>query len=175
VSSGSSAFIAERLGGTRALAPSHCFRRKNVLQRNRNPHFGVSLSTIVHMPSNRAQHMRPVGLTSLSEYISLRTAASRQCVAIRRSKVKGRSSAKRTLETGSVFRRSVPGRENHEHTADQGCLASTLAGSMAQMSNTIAPDNALPVSRISQSNASNPKSRWDSEREVMLKCPQYGN
>src|SRR5215471_18705630 len=59
--------------------------------------------------------------------------------------------------------------------ADQGCLASTLAGSIAQMSNTIAPDNALPVSRISQSNASNPKSRWDSEREVMLKCPQYGN
>jgi hypothetical protein len=28
----------------------------------------------------RAQYMRPVGLTSLSEYISLRTAASRQCL-----------------------------------------------------------------------------------------------
>jgi hypothetical protein len=37
------------------------------------------------------------------------------------------------------------------------------------------PDNALPVNSINQSNGSNPKIRWGSETEVMLKAPQYGN
>jgi hypothetical protein len=73
------------------------------LQRNRNPRFGVSLLTIAHMPSNRAQYMRPVGLTSLSEYISLRTAAVRRQSGGRRSR--DRHLQRRHLETG---RRSVP-------------------------------------------------------------------
>ena len=62
---------------------------------------------------------------------------------------------------------------DYECAGDQGCLTSTLAKLTVQMSNTITPDNALPVNRINQSNGSNPKTRWG--WEVMLKGPQYAN
>jgi hypothetical protein len=54
-------------------------------------------------------------------------------------------------------------------------LRSAAGRLLAQLSNTSAPDTALPATSTSQSSGSSPRSRLSCDRRAMLTCPPYRN